>query len=327
MKRVGVATEPCGPRAFLRMERQVYGHAPRRFADPKIACERAVRSGAILLLTSRDGAPAARALVRAIGGTAFFSLFEAAPDAEAARSLCVAMRAFAEESGCARLVGPVPPDGSGFGVGVRLPEGDACAGHAPWSPQNPSYYADLLRACGLREESRLLTLRRPLGEDPYPGAAAWARRRGIAVAIRPLGRRDTLEAAWSVCEDARAAGKEAFARVCGRVAELAPDAFAALAFAGAEQNAAAWALCVPEGPVIRILHLQALPRWRGSPCAAALLDTAWREAARLGAREIVAGTIDAANPHSLPMARHAGFQPDAAWAVFAQDLRQCPSDG
>ncbi len=314
---MSLETVQASPRAFLRLEKKISLRAQKRFARAEEACRRAEALGGVCFLTAREGEGAARALAVPRGDRLLFSLFEALPDEEAVGSLFAALRAFGREKGCARLIGPVAPDGSGFGMGVLREGGE---GEEPWFPRTPGYYPALLEVAGLRETSRLLTLRRALGENPFPGAADWAARRGFVVRTLPLARRETLETAWQVCEDARPAGPEAFARVYGRVAELAPKGLVVVAFAGAEREDAAWALCVPEGRVFRVLQIQARRRWRGSPCAAAVLDIAWREARRLGAEEILVGTIDRSNPHSLPIALHAGFTPASSWSVYGQEM-------
>lgn len=71
------------------------------------------------------------------------------------------------------------------------------------------------------------------------------------------------------------------------------------------------------GRSMRVLHMQILPGYRGSCCAAAMLDRAWQEAENFGAERVFVSTIDADNGASLRMARNAGATILADYALFS----------
>ena len=239
-------------------------------------------------------------------------------------------------------------------MGALMPGGSGDG--APWHPCDENT-ASVLEKAGFAPETVLGELEIDLSgrKNPYSGAQGFALRHGmITVRSMPLNSEKTCRAAFACSEDAHALGYEAFARVCGRIAQLCLRAFALVAYAGDEP--VGWLLCVPEkdrraparlrealgslapsssratarpnerllfAPVrkrLRLLHMQIRTPFRRGAAAAALLERAWDEAGSRGVSAVRASTIDLVNEASLRMAKAAGGYICNAYGVYLRDI-------
>lgn len=311
----------CGTRAdmraFLRCE------MPRRaFTQTDQACD--LHRNALLrmrrhafLLALDNGKPVARLLLMDDGKRAWFSLLHLQGQ-EDAQALFERAGQIARDWGALALFGPVSPDGSGFGLGLCLPGSQGCA--SPWHSDTPEQWVHFMNLCGFERSVTLMELVAPCAKNPYERAAEWAKERiGLTITSFSLREREGCKAAFAASEDAAERGFDAFARYYARCGELARHGRALVAYVA--NKPIGWLLVVPEqGGVVRFLHMQILSPYRRGPCAAALLDTAWRMALARGARELRASTIDAQNGNSLRMAINAGGRICRTYGIFRLGL-------
>lgn len=268
------------------------------------------------LLVLADGKPVMRALTgidrlyaKETGlDHGYFSLFGGYNREDAAAALLSEVRERQRLWGASRVVGPNPPDASGFGYGVLIQGFDTPA--EKLFPGNPPYYEELLLGNGFLPEADFYGYRFSLdrlNNLRHVEAAGWAAERfGLSVDGAHLGAfSPDIRAIYEIISGDGATDPYAFQRILGRLRRLTSPEFCLIARHG--KRPVGFLLCTIEDPAaVTIITMHIAEPYRTGAASVCLLGRLLSNVSARGIATVRAAVIRADNGPSNRMAQRGG---------------------